>query len=143
MKIVILSRKSSLYSTQALVDAGKAAGHTVEVINPLRCYMNITSHSPSIHYKGESVDNVDAVIPRIGASITFFGCAVVRQFEMMGVYSLNESIAITRLARQAAQPPAPLAQGHRPARHRVRQLHQVHRRPHRPGRRRAPGGQAP
>ncbi|WP_316897782.1 30S ribosomal protein S6--L-glutamate ligase [Pseudodesulfovibrio indicus] len=96
MKIVILSRKSSLYSTQALVDAGKAAGHTVEVINPLRCYMNITSHSPSIHYKGESVDNVDAVIPRIGASITFFGCAVVRQFEMMGVYSLNESIAITR-----------------------------------------------
>ncbi|AMK12754.1 MAG: 30S ribosomal protein S6--L-glutamate ligase [Pseudodesulfovibrio sp.] len=96
MKIVILSRKSSLYSTQALVDAGKAAGHTVEVINPLRCYMNITSHNPSIHYKGESVDNVDAVIPRIGASITFFGCAVVRQFEMMGVYSLNESIAITR-----------------------------------------------
>lgn len=96
MKFVILSRKSSLYSTQALVDAGKAAGHTVEVINPLRCYMNITSHNPSIHYKGESVDNVDAVIPRIGASITFFGCAVVRQFEMMGVYSLNESIAITR-----------------------------------------------
>jgi ribosomal protein S6--L-glutamate ligase len=96
MKIVILSRKSSLYSTQALVDAGKAAGHTVEVINPLRCYMNITSHNPSIHYKGESVDNVDAVIPRIGASITFFGCAVVRQFEMMNVYSLNESIAITR-----------------------------------------------
>ncbi|WP_272701373.1 30S ribosomal protein S6--L-glutamate ligase [Desulfovibrio sp. Fe33] len=96
MKIVILSRKSSLYSTQALVDAGKARGHKVEVVNPLRCYMNITSHSPSIHYKGEQVVGVDAVIPRIGASITFFGCAVVRQFEMMGVYSLNESIAITR-----------------------------------------------
>lgn len=96
MKIVILSRKSSLYSTKALVDAGKAAGHEVEVINPLRCYMNITSHNPTIHYKGESVDGVDAVIPRIGASITFFGCAVVRQFEMMGVYSVNESIAITR-----------------------------------------------
>ncbi|WFS63159.1 30S ribosomal protein S6--L-glutamate ligase [Pseudodesulfovibrio thermohalotolerans] len=96
MKIVILSRKASLYSTQALVDAGKARGHRVEVVNPLRCYMNITSHNPSIHYKGEQVDDVDAVIPRIGASITFFGCAVVRQFEMMGVYSLNESIAITR-----------------------------------------------
>ncbi|WP_319581678.1 30S ribosomal protein S6--L-glutamate ligase [uncultured Pseudodesulfovibrio sp.] len=96
MKIVILSRKASLYSTTALVDAGKARGHQVEVINPLRCYMNITSHSPSIHYKGERVEAVDAVIPRIGASITFFGCAVVRQFEMMGVYSLNESIAITR-----------------------------------------------
>jgi ribosomal protein S6--L-glutamate ligase len=96
MKIIILSRKASLYSTSALVNAGKARGHEVEVINPLRCYMNITSHSPSIHYKGERVEAVDAVIPRIGASITFFGCAVVRQFEMMGVYSLNESIAITR-----------------------------------------------
>ncbi|MEZ7198107.1 30S ribosomal protein S6--L-glutamate ligase [Pseudodesulfovibrio karagichevae] len=96
MKIIILSRKASLYSTTALVDAGKARGHEVEVINPLRCYMNITSHSPSIHYKGERVESVDAIIPRIGASITFFGCAVVRQFEMMGVYSLNESIAITR-----------------------------------------------
>ncbi|EGB16098.1 alpha-L-glutamate ligase, RimK family [Pseudodesulfovibrio mercurii] len=96
MKIVILSRKASLYSTTALAEAGRTRGHVVEVINPLRCYMNITSHSPSIHYKGERVEAVDAVIPRIGASITFFGCAVVRQFEMMGVYSLNESIAITR-----------------------------------------------
>lgn len=96
MKIAILSRKSSLYSTTALVNAGLEAGHKVEVINPLRCYMNITSHNPSIHYKGNPVENVDAVIPRIGASITFFGCAVVRQFEMMGVYSVNESIAITR-----------------------------------------------
>jgi len=96
MKIIILSREASLYSTKVLVDAGKARGHEVEVINPLRCYMNITSHSPSIHHKGERVESVDAVIPRIGASITFFGCAVVRQFEMMGVYSLNESIAITR-----------------------------------------------
>ncbi|BDQ33386.1 30S ribosomal protein S6--L-glutamate ligase [Pseudodesulfovibrio portus] len=96
MKIIILSRKSSLYSTNALVEAGKEAGHELEVINPLRCYMNITSHKPSIHYKGNVVENVDAVIPRIGASITFFGTAVVRQFEMMGVYSVNESIAITR-----------------------------------------------
>lgn len=96
MKIVILSRKSSLYSTQALVNAGKEAGHEVQVINPLRCYMNITSHKPSIHLKGEKIEGVDAVIPRIGASITFFGTAVVRQFEMMGVYTLNESVAITR-----------------------------------------------
>ena len=96
MKIVILSRKGSLYSTKALVEAGQAAGHQGEGINPLRCYMNITSHNPSIHYKGDKVEDVDAVIPRIGASITFFGCAVVRQFEMMGVYSVNESIAITR-----------------------------------------------
>jgi ribosomal protein S6--L-glutamate ligase len=96
MKIVILSRKSSLYSTNALVEAGKKAGHEIQVIDPLRCYMNITSHNPTIHYKGEIVENVDAVIPRIGASITFFGTAVVRQFEMMDVYCVNESIAITR-----------------------------------------------
>ena len=96
MKIVILSRKSSLYSTNALVEAGREAGHEIQVIDPLRCYMNITSHNPSIHYKGEQVTGVDAVIPRIGASITFFGTAVVRQFEMMDVYSVNESIAITR-----------------------------------------------
>lgn len=63
MKIVILSRKSSLYSTNALVEAGLEAGHDVQVINPLRCYMNITSHNPSIHYKGEPVTGVDAVIP--------------------------------------------------------------------------------
>lgn len=96
MKIVILSRKTSLYSTNALVEAGREAGHDIHVINPVRCYMNITSHKPSIHYKGEQVTGVDAIIPRIGASITFFGTAVVRQFEMMDVYSVNESIAITR-----------------------------------------------
>ena len=66
------------------------------MINPLRCYMNITSHHPAIHYKGEQLVGVDAVIPRIGASITFYGTAVVRQFEMMGVYCLNESVAISR-----------------------------------------------
>lgn len=68
----------------------------MRVINPLRCYMNIASHNPTIHYKGEDLSDIDAVIPRIGASITFYGTAVVRQFEMMGVYSLNESVAITR-----------------------------------------------
>ena len=96
MKIAILSRKSSLYSTNALVEAGKANGHDMRVINPLRCYMNIASHNPTIHFKGEDLSDIDAIIPRIGASITFYGTAVVRQFEMMGVYSLNESVAITR-----------------------------------------------
>lgn len=96
MKIAILSRKRSLYSTNALVEAGKAAGHDMRVIDPLRCYMNIASHNPMIHYKGEDLSDIDAIIPRIGASITFYGTAVVRQFEMMGVYCLNESVAITR-----------------------------------------------
>ena len=66
------------------------------VINHKRCYMNITSHRPSVHFRGEAITGVDAVIPRIGASVSFYGTAVVRQFEMMGVYSLNESVAITR-----------------------------------------------
>jgi len=96
MKIAILSRRASLYSTSRMVEAAKARGHEVRVINPLRCYMNITSHRPSIHYNGGALESYDAVIPRIGASITFYGCAVVRQFEMMGVYPLNESVAITR-----------------------------------------------
>ncbi|MDP2644912.1 MAG: 30S ribosomal protein S6--L-glutamate ligase [Desulfobacterales bacterium] len=96
MKIGILSRKAELYSTSRLVEAGKQRGHEVKVINPLRCYMNITSHKPSIHYMGEKLEGFDAIIPRIGASITFYGTAVVRQFEMMKVYSLNESVAISR-----------------------------------------------
>ncbi len=96
MKIAILSRKPELYSTQALADAAKERGHTVRIIDPLRCYMNITSNRPSISYKGDKLTDIDAVIPRIGASITFYGTAVVRQFEMMGVYCLNESVAITR-----------------------------------------------
>ncbi len=96
MKIAILSRNAKLYSTRRLVEAAKERGHEVRVIDPLRCYMNITSHRPSIHYKGEILDDFDAVIPRIGASITFYGTAVLRQFEMMGVYPLNESVALTR-----------------------------------------------
>ncbi|WP_428607092.1 30S ribosomal protein S6--L-glutamate ligase [Sedimenticola sp.] len=96
MKIAILSRNAKLYSTTRLVEAAKARGHQVRVVDPLRCYMNITSHRPSIHYKGDTLDDFDAVIPRIGASITFYGTAVLRQFEMMGVYPLNESVAITR-----------------------------------------------
>ena len=96
MKIAILSRKKTLYSTQRLVEAGQLHGHQVQVIDTLRCYMNIASHKPEIHYRGENLSGFDAVIPRIGASITFYGTAVVRQFEMMGVYSLNESVAIAR-----------------------------------------------
>jgi ribosomal protein S6--L-glutamate ligase len=96
MKIAILSRKASLYSTRRLVEAGQKHGHEMHVIDPLRCYMNITSHNPKIHYKGEVLTDFEAVIPRIGASITFYGTAVVRQFEMMGVYCLNESVAISR-----------------------------------------------
>lgn len=94
--IIILSRNRKLYSTRRLVEAGEARGHTVRVIDPLRCYMNITSNRPEIHYKGEVLPAGDAVIPRIGASITFYGTAVVRQFEMMGTFSVNESVAISR-----------------------------------------------
>ena len=96
MKIAILSRKPELYSTNRLVEAGIQRGHDMHVINPLRCYMNITSHKPSIFYAGETLDGFDAIIPRIGASITFYGTAVVRQFEMTNVYCVNESIAISR-----------------------------------------------
>ena len=96
MKIAILSRRPRLYSTLRLVEAAKKRGHNVKIIDPLRCYMSITSHHPSIHYKGETIVDFDAVIPRIGASITFYGAAVLRQFEMMGVYSVNPTVAITR-----------------------------------------------
>jgi ribosomal protein S6--L-glutamate ligase len=96
MKIAILSRKKALYSTRRLVEAAQQRGHQVQVIDTLRCYMNIASHKPEIHYRGENLTGFDAVIPRIGASITFYGTAVVRQFEMMGVYCLNESVAIAR-----------------------------------------------
>ncbi len=96
MKIGILSRSRRLYSTSKLVEAAEKRGHDVQVINPVRCYMNIASFKPSIHYNGKPLTGFDAVIPRIGASITFYGTAVVRQFEMMGVFSLNESVAISR-----------------------------------------------
>lgn len=96
MKIAILSRKASLYSTRRLVEAARARGHQADVIDTLRCYMNITSARPRIHYKGSELDAYDAVIPRIGASITFYGTAVVRQFEMMSVFCINDSVAITR-----------------------------------------------
>ncbi|NNJ70036.1 MAG: 30S ribosomal protein S6--L-glutamate ligase, partial [Kiritimatiellales bacterium] len=96
MKIALLSRNAKLYSTRRLKEAAEARGHQVQIIDALRAYMNIASHNPTIHYKGEALEGFDAVIPRIGASVTFYGAAVLRQFEMMGVYPLNESVAITR-----------------------------------------------
>jgi ribosomal protein S6--L-glutamate ligase len=96
MNIAILSRNPKLYSTRRLVEASKQRGHEVVVFNTLKCYMDIASLRPGISYKGERITGIDAVIPRIGASITQYGLAVVRQFEMMGVFPLNESVAIGR-----------------------------------------------
>lgn len=96
MNIAILSRNPKLYSTRRLVEAAEERGHDVQVLNTLKCYMDIASHQPSMHYKGRELEPFDAVIPRIGASVTFYGAAVLRQFEMMGAYPLNESVAITR-----------------------------------------------
>ena len=96
MKIALLSRYRKLYSTRRIIEAAKARGHEIVVIDVLRAYMNIASHKPSIHYKGQPLEGFNAVIPRIGASVTGYGTAVLRQFEMMGVVSLNESVAITR-----------------------------------------------
>ncbi|MDT8363034.1 MAG: 30S ribosomal protein S6--L-glutamate ligase [Nitrosomonas sp.] len=96
MKVAILSRNSKLYSTRRLVEAAVSRGHEVKVLDVLRCYMNITSHQPGIHYRGGKLETFDAVIPRIGASVTFYGTAVLRQFEMMNVFPLNESVAVTR-----------------------------------------------
>jgi len=95
LKIGILSRGSKLYSTRRLVEAAEAAGHEVRVVDPLRCYMNIPSRKPKVYFKDE-VLKFDAVIPRIGNSVTFYGTAVLRQFEMMGTYTPNDSIAIVR-----------------------------------------------
>lgn len=96
MKIGILSRKHDLYSTRRLVEAAISRNHQADAIDTMRCYMNITSARPTIHYKGSELTVYDAVIPRIGASVTFYGAAVVRQLEMMGVFCVNDSIAITR-----------------------------------------------
>ncbi len=95
MKILILSRNPKLYSTDALVQAAERRGHEVRVVDYLRCYMNITSRKPRIYVDGEELV-ADAVIPRIAARHTFYGNAVVRQFEMMNVFTLNESVAIAR-----------------------------------------------
>ena len=96
MKIAMLARNPNLYTHKRIVEAAAARGHTIDVINTVQCYMNITSHRPEIRYQERLLTGYDAVIPRIGASITFYGLAVLRQFEMMGVYPVNESVAIGR-----------------------------------------------
>lgn len=96
MKICILSRNPKIYSTHRLVKAARARGHKVRVVNPLRCYMNITSAKPMIHYREGILNDFNVIIPRIGASITYYGSAILRQFEMMGMFTLNDSTAITR-----------------------------------------------
>lgn len=96
MKIAMMARNPNLYSHRRLKEAAEARGHELNIINTLRCYMNIVSRRPEIYYNGEKLEGYHAVIPRIGASVTFYGLAVLRQFEMMGTYPLNESVAIGR-----------------------------------------------
>ncbi|MGH8146655.1 MAG: 30S ribosomal protein S6--L-glutamate ligase [Rhodanobacteraceae bacterium] len=96
MKIAILSRNSRLYSTARLVAAARARGHRVRVLDPLRCYMRIARDGFAMHYGGRALTGFDAVIPRIGTSVTFYGTAVLRQFEMMGVYTPSSSEAVLR-----------------------------------------------
>lgn len=96
MKIAMLARNPKLYSHKRLVEAAEERGHSVDIIDTLKVYISIAADKPEIRYKGESLTGYDAVIPRIGASITTFGTAVLRQFEVMGVYPLNESVAISR-----------------------------------------------
>ncbi|AUU84715.1 30S ribosomal protein S6--L-glutamate ligase [Leclercia adecarboxylata] len=96
MKIAILSRDGTLWSCKRLREAAQQRGHLVEILDPLSCYMNISPAASSIHYKGRQLPHFDAVIPRIGSAITFYGTAALRQFELLGSYPLNESVAITR-----------------------------------------------
>lgn len=96
MRIAMLARNPNLYSHKRLKEAAEERGHELDIINTLRCYMNIASRRPAVYYNGEKLPNYDAVIPRIGASVTFYGLAVLRQFEMQGVFPLNESVAIGR-----------------------------------------------
>ena len=96
MNIVILSRNSNLYSTKSLINAGIKRGHNVKVVDHAKCDLLIKQSKPEVHYNGEVLKDIDAIIPRIGASVTFYGTAVVRQFEMMNVFSAVESQAIVR-----------------------------------------------
>ncbi|MEH6717018.1 30S ribosomal protein S6--L-glutamate ligase [Parasphingorhabdus flavimaris] len=96
MKIAMLARNPNLYSHKRLVQAAEERGHTLDILNTTRCTVNIASHRPTITYDGHRLEGYEAVIPRIGASITNYGTAVLRQFEMAGVWPLNESVAIGR-----------------------------------------------
>ncbi len=96
MKIALMTRNANLYSHKRLIEVAEERGHEIDPIDYLRCYMNITSHRPELRFMGERLLGYDAVIPRIAASRTFYGLAVLRQFEMMGVWPVNESVAIGR-----------------------------------------------
>jgi ribosomal protein S6--L-glutamate ligase len=96
MKLAILSRNSKLYSTRRLIEAAREQGHSARVLDPLRCYMRIASNGFVIHYKGRALTGYHAVIPRVGASVTRYGTAVLRQFELMGTYTPNSSDAILK-----------------------------------------------
>jgi ribosomal protein S6--L-glutamate ligase len=96
MRFVMLARNAGLYSHVRLCEAARARGHSIDVVNTLHVHMNITSNQPVLRYNGRRLPIYDAVIPRIGASITHYGLAVLRQFEMQGIYPLNESVAIGR-----------------------------------------------
>ncbi|MGK9172654.1 30S ribosomal protein S6--L-glutamate ligase [Yokenella regensburgei] len=96
MKIAILSRDGTLYSCKRLREAATSRGHQLDILDPLSCYMSIDPAASAVHYKGRQLPHYDAVIPRIGSAITYYGTASLRQFEMLGSYPLNESVAITR-----------------------------------------------
>ena len=96
MKIVILSQNPNLYSTKRIIEAGEKKGHTMQVIDHAKCDLIIEKKKPGLMYQGKEIEGVDGVIPRIGSSITFYGTAVVRQFEMMKVFSAVESQALVR-----------------------------------------------
>ena len=121
MKIALLARNPHLYSHRRIVEAARARGHDIEVLNTLRVSINITSRKPMLYYRKRRLEDFDAVIPRIGASITFYGLAVLRQFEVMGVYPLNEFGRHRPEPRQAPLPAAPGPPRHRAARHRLYQ----------------------
>ncbi len=96
MKIVILSTSTHLYSTRRLVESAQARGHQVEVVDHLKCNLITEEQNPSVHYQGRALDDTDAVIPRIGASVTFYGSAVIRQFEMRHIFTAVQSQALLR-----------------------------------------------
>lgn len=139
MKIAILSRDGTLYSCKRLREAAAKRGHQVEILDPMSCYMNIDPAASSIHYKGRKLPHFDAVIPRIGSQITYYGTTALRQFEMLGSYPLNESVAISR-ARDKLRSLQLLARpGDRSARHRDCPLPGRHQRFNRYGGRCAAG----
>lgn len=96
MNIAVLSTNRNLYSTKRLVEAAVSRGHNCQVIDHSKCYVGIQQGKPTIHFKGQDLSHIDAIIPRIGSSLTFYGSAIVRQFEVMNVVSANPSQAITR-----------------------------------------------